>query len=107
MSEYVVLVTCPPDIASSIASTLVAERLVACVNIIAGVTSIYRWKEKVESDSESLLVMKTTDVQLEALEKKVLEIHPYDTPEFLALSPAKISSGYLSWLRESTCSKDS
>ena len=88
--------------AAALARTLVAERLAACVNVLPVMTSIYRWKGKVEEDREQQLVIKTTPDRLAALETRLRELHPYELPEFLVLSAAGGSAAYLAWVDEST-----
>lgn len=101
-NELLVLVTAPdPDDAARIANTLVEDRLAACVNIVAGVESVYRWEGKVASDREALLIIKTTDERYQELERRVKELHSYSTPEVLAIKIERGHSDYLSWLRES------
>jgi len=79
MSDHVVcLVTTPPDQASAIAGRLVGDELVACVNIVATVHSVYRWKGAIEHDDESLLVIKTTAAAVPRLTEVLTEIHPYE-----------------------------
>jgi periplasmic divalent cation tolerance protein len=95
-----VLVTCPsfPE-ARKLARTIVEKRLAACVNVHTAPTeSIYRWKGKIETAREHLLVIKTTTGRLHALEKEVLRLHSYDTPEFLVLPVSSGSRAYLHWL---------
>lgn len=100
----VVLVTCGKvSEARRIARAVVAQRLAACVNIVGGgVHSIYRWKGKVESANEILLVMKTTRARFAALERAIRRMHSYDTPEILALAITAGSRAYLDWVRENT-----
>ena len=98
-----VLTTFPADgDAEKLATTLVEERLAACVNILPPMRSIYRWQGKVEKAVERQLVIKTSRGRLRALEKRVKELHPYDVPEFLALMIDKTAKDYLSWVVEST-----
>jgi periplasmic divalent cation tolerance protein len=78
--------------------TLVEERLAACVSLVPGVESIYRWKGEVESAGEVLLLIKTGEEQLVALEARLHELHSYETPEFLVLNVEAGSAGYLEWL---------
>jgi len=95
----VVLVTVPSGgKAESLAEGAVESRLAACVNVIPGVVSLYRWKGRVHRDAESLLVIKTSAARLKALEKWIKARHPYETPEFLVLNGSGGSKEYLSWL---------
>ncbi len=97
----VVLCTCPPDQATALARALLEHRLAACVNVVPGVRSMYRWEGEVAEDDESLLVIKTPQTNVESLEAKLSEIHPYDVPEILSLSVHEGANTYLSWVRES------
>ena len=100
-SELVVLVTAPDrETARSLAGRLVEERLAACVNVVSGIESIYRWQGEVTSDPEMLLLAKTTRESYPHLAARILELHPYDQPEIIALSISAGDAGYLSWLRE-------
>lgn len=95
----IVLVTAPDSsVADALARSLVERRLAACVNLLPGITSVYRWKGAVETDSEVLLVLKTTAAKLPAIEATLDAEHPYDTPECVALEPASVEAGYLAWL---------
>jgi periplasmic divalent cation tolerance protein len=87
--------------AVALARTLVEERLAACVNIGAPVTSVYRWKGAIEQEREQPIVIKTTGDCLVALESRLRELHPYELPEFLVLSASGGSTAYLDWVRES------
>jgi periplasmic divalent cation tolerance protein len=104
MSEaIVVLVTCgTEDEAAEIAHVLVEERLVACVNILSPVHSIYRWEGKIWDEKEWLLIMKTQKKRFEDLEKKVKSLHSYSVPEIIALPIVEGSASYLKWLEENT-----
>jgi len=101
-NKVVVLVTCAsPAEARRIARRLVAERLAACVNIVgAPVHSVYRWKGRVESAREHLLIIKTSRRWLPALQRAVLRLHSYEVPEVIALPIAAGSRAYLNWLAE-------
>jgi periplasmic divalent cation tolerance protein len=101
--KRVVLVTCGSlKEARRIARGVVGKRLAACVNVgTAPVESVYRWKGKVESAREFLLVMKTTAARLATLEKEVKRVHSYDVPEFVVLEIAAGSKEYLRWVEES------
>lgn len=89
------------DEAQRIAHTLVERRLAACVNLIPGLTSIYRWQGAVESQSEVLLLIKTSRQLLPALEAALHELHSYQVPEFVVLSVESGSAAYLDWLAAS------
>jgi periplasmic divalent cation tolerance protein len=98
----VVLVTAPPRKADSLAKGLVSARLAACVNVVPGLVSHYRWEGKARRDRESLLVIKTRSSLLKEVESWVKKHHPYTVPEVLALPVAGGSKTYLSWLLQST-----
>lgn len=103
-SEFVIALTTFPvdrDV-EQLATTLVSERLAACVNVLPPMRSIYRWEGAVESADERQVVIKTTTDRLPDLEARLLQLHPYDVPEFLVLPIAHGSSAYLSWLTAST-----
>jgi len=99
--SVVVYVTAPPAAAPAIARHVVTARLAACVNVLPGLTSVYRWEGAVEEDPESLLMIKTTRTRLEALYAAVKSVHPAQVPEFIALPVEAGSAPYLRWLRES------
>ena len=101
-----VLVTCSslPE-ARKISRSLIQKHLAACVNIhTVPVESIYRWKGKIEIAREHLLLIKTTARRLKSLEREVLRLHSYETPEFLVLPISSGSHAYLRWLSDS-CKK--
>lgn len=90
-----------PEDAERIARALVEKGLAACVNVVPGLVSIYRWKGKVERDEERLLVIKTVGERFGALREELLRLHPYEVPELLALPVADGAPAYLAWLAES------
>jgi periplasmic divalent cation tolerance protein len=100
--KRVVLVTCgSEEEASRIARALVSERLAACVNIFdSPVRSVYRWKGRIETAMEHLLVIKTRRARVRALEAAVKRLHSYHTPEIITLPVAEGSRAYLAWLDE-------
>ena len=100
--KCLVLVTCENGAeAKRIARAVVEERLAACVNILPGaVDSIYRWKGKVESAPEKLLIIKTSKKRLVKLQATVTRLHSYDVPEFSALPIVAGSRAYLDWLQD-------
>ncbi len=97
----IVFCTCgAEDEAIRIASAVVEERLAACVNILPGIQSIYRWQGAVERARELLLLIKTTEAQFDALQDRIQALHSYDTPEVVAITVVGGSERYLAWLRE-------
>ncbi|MBW2242781.1 MAG: divalent-cation tolerance protein CutA [Deltaproteobacteria bacterium] len=95
-----VLVTAPNgEVAAQLGRTLVEERLAACVNVVPGLRSIYRWEGEIQDDAEVLLMVKTRADRLDSLTRRVQELHPYDVPEILALPIAGGSQAYLAWVR--------
>jgi periplasmic divalent cation tolerance protein len=99
-----VLVTAPDlKTARALAKAALQAKLVACANLIPKVESHYWWQGRLESSTEVLLILKTPRSRLAALEKLILARHPYDTPEFLALSLSAGNLKYLDWLSTSCC----
>lgn len=95
------LCTCP-DAASArrIATALVEQRLAACVNLLPGVHSVYRWHDAVEHADEVLLLVKTTRAALPALQARLRALHPYELPELLAVECAGGLPAYLGWIAD-------
>jgi periplasmic divalent cation tolerance protein len=104
MSEATVILTTASkeEEALAIARALVGEGLAACVNVVPGVRSIYRWEGKVCDDAELLLVVKTTPAKQDAVIAKIQSVHSYDCPEAIALPVVAGSRKYLDWLTEAT-----
>ena len=97
----VIMVLCNvPDaaLAQQIAETLVGEQLAACVNIMAPCRSVYRWQGKLENASEVPLQIKTTAAVYPALQARLLQLHPYEVPEIVALPLAAGLPAYLTWV---------
>jgi periplasmic divalent cation tolerance protein len=93
---------CPDaDSAQVIADALVGEHLAACVNRLPGVISTYRWQGAVSSDTETLLLIKTTVGRFEALKARLLQLHPYELPELIAVPVERGHPAYLDWVRDS------
>lgn len=98
----VVLMTAPTrEEAGRIADMLVGASLAACVQILPGIESVYRWKGEVQREQELLLLAKTTQNRFDELERKVRAIHSYETPEIIALPVSRASEPYLKWLLDS------
>jgi periplasmic divalent cation tolerance protein len=98
----IVLTTLPSrDAAQTIARTLVEERLAACVQLVDGLLSIYRWEGRVEESAECQLVAKTTPAAAGALVDCLRRLHPYDVPEILSLD-ATASEAYAAWVDAET-----
>ena len=93
-----------PDAAAArtAADALVRESLAACVNILPGVESIYRWQGKMESGSEVLAIIKTTAARYPELEARLRALHPCEVPEILAVPAAAVSESYARWVGECT-----
>jgi periplasmic divalent cation tolerance protein len=97
----VVLTTAPSiEVAERIAGALVEERLAACATVVPGVVSIYRWEGALRREGEVLVVLKTTGERVESLRSRLVELHPYDVPEVLALSVQAGHEPYLAWVRD-------
>lgn len=98
-----VLCSCPDEsVALDIARILVRESLAACVNHLPPMTSIYQWEGRICEQSEQLLLIKTTPARYQALEMRLKTLHPYETPEIIAVPVVTGSSQYLAWLGAAT-----
>ena len=104
MTEFIiVLITAQKEEeAAEIAKDIVAKKLAACVNIVRGVRSIYRWRGKTEDEEEVLMVVKSRRTLFPDLMKRVKELHRYTVPEIIALPIIEGSEEYLGWLKEET-----
>ncbi|MFO1519349.1 MAG: divalent-cation tolerance protein CutA [bacterium] len=91
--------------AEKIAVRLVEEKLAACVNITSKIKSVYAWKGKLYREGEFLMLIKTRQSLYARLEKRLKSLHPYETPEIIALPILKGSPGYLSWLTANTVAR--
>lgn len=91
------------DEARRIGSALVSEKLAACANIIDGMESIYSWKNSIETDTECILIAKTTYSNVERLTQRVKEIHSYDVPCIVSINLAEQEGNaeYLDWMQNS------
>lgn len=97
--HQLILSTCPDlDSARSIADILVDQRLAACVNIIPGLTSVYRWQGKTETSKECLLIIKSKRTAFNDLETTLKKAHPYELPEIVTVPITGGSAAYLAWI---------
>ena len=102
MKPLIVLTTVGENFdARVLATSLVENRLAACVNIVVGIASIYRWKERIAAEHEQLLVIKTTDDRLAALREALLSRHPYEVPELAVIEIDSLEGPYRQWLFDS------
>lgn len=90
------------DVGGKLAKIVVRERLAACVNRIPGVESFYMWKGDLVQKGEELLMIKTTHSCVVPLKTRILELHPYELPEFLVVSVSEGSDAYMHWIRTAT-----
>lgn len=106
MTETLLVITTMPDQASAerLADSLVSRGLAACVNIGAPVTSVYRWDGALRHDREHLLTIKTSRGRYPALEQAIVEQHPYELPEVIAVPITAGLPDYLAWIE--TCTRD-
>jgi periplasmic divalent cation tolerance protein len=98
-----VLTTLPSaEAAAELAKAVVGEKLAACANLLPAVRSIYRWQGRVQDESEVLVLFKTRQEHFERLKARLLELHPYEIPEVLAVPVEQGYQAYLDWLGQET-----
>lgn len=98
---FVVLCTVPDKAcAQHIAAEIINERLAACVNIVPGLESVYEWQGEVTYDQEVLLLVKTPPSRYVALQERLLQLHPYDTPEIIAVPVKSGLDAYINWAKQ-------
>ena len=102
-AKYAVVLVTAPNLktARKLARAALAEKLIACANLVPKIESHYWWQGKIESGTEVLMILKTGKNRLKALEKLILARHPYETPEFLVLPASAGNRKYLDWLSAS------
>ena len=106
--KIVVLSTCAStEEAARVARALVEKRLAACVNVIPGVRSVYRWQDAIEDEEETLLVIKSSRALLEELRAEIERLHSYEVPEVIALAVVDGSERYLAWMNRELAHKPS
>ena len=99
---FIIFSTFPDaEIARKAARTLVEEKLAACANIVPQVESIYHWQGKIESNTEVLVIFKTTRERYAEFEQRLRALHPYEVPEIVALEPTAGLPAYLDWIADS------
>jgi periplasmic divalent cation tolerance protein len=94
------------DEANRLADTLVDRRLAACVQIMQEMNSVFRWQGKVETQREVLLIVKTLNSKFPEIEREVVKLHSYETPEIVAIPLSAGSGPYLEWLKASVSEKE-
>ncbi|MFQ6037822.1 MAG: divalent-cation tolerance protein CutA [Candidatus Aminicenantales bacterium] len=107
MKEHILVLTNVPDaeVGRILAEKLVEERLAACVTLSAGGESVYWWEGKISQDQEHTLFIKTRKDRFEDLKRTILEVHPYQVPEIIALPIVAGHAAYLEWLEAETSSR--
>jgi periplasmic divalent cation tolerance protein len=104
MTDAIVVLTTLPsaDAAAELARSVVGEKLAACANILPALRSIYRWQGKIQDDNEVLVLLKTHRRHYERLKARILQLHPYDVPEVIALPVEQGHQAYLDWIARET-----
>lgn len=101
MDYIIVFCTCPnEEIGRKIAEKLVTDKIAACVNIVPGLESIYRWQGQICKDKEMMLIIKSSSDKYNQLENSIRAIHPYETPEIIAVTISNGYEKYLEWISE-------
>jgi periplasmic divalent cation tolerance protein len=90
------------EAAEALVERLVGERLIACGNLLPGLRSVYRWQGEVAREAEVLAIMKTTRARVGELLRRAAELHPYEVPELVTISPEAVADAYARWVREET-----
>ncbi|WP_206605685.1 divalent-cation tolerance protein CutA [Pelagibaculum spongiae] len=95
--------SCPDiEIARRVSDQMVREKLAACVSLFPGIESIYQWQDEIEHAQEVMLMIKTTKANWKSLEKLILDKHPYELPELIAVDISNGIPDYLSWIEKHT-----
>ncbi len=97
----IILTTCKSKQSSDIALKLLEEKLAACVTTISGARSRFLWEGEIKVEEEKQLIIKTSDEMVDKTLKRIIEIHPYDIPEVLVITPEQVSEDYLNWINDS------
>ena len=100
MNYIIVLMTAANrNEAKNIIRILLEEKLIACANMIEGISSFFWWKEKIDEEKEVLVLMKSSKDKFEKLSKRVIELHSYEVPEILSIPIVNGSSTYMDWMK--------
>jgi periplasmic divalent cation tolerance protein len=104
MTDAMLVLTTLPnsDAAAELAKTVVGEKLAACANVMPAVRSIYRWQGALQDENEVLVLLKTRQARFERLKARILELHPYDVPEVIAVPVEQGHGAYLDWIASET-----
>jgi periplasmic divalent cation tolerance protein len=104
MTDAMLVLTTLPnaDAAAEMAKSIVEERLAACANLFPALRSIYKWQAKLEDQNEVLVLFKTRQEHFDRLRSRILELHPYEVPEVLAIPVEQAYQPYLDWLARET-----
>jgi len=104
MTDAMLVLTTLPnsDAAADLAKKVVGEKLAACANVMPAVRSIYRWQGAVQDENEVLVLLKTRQARFEKLKARILELHPYDVPEVIAIPVEQGHGAYLDWIANET-----
>ncbi|MBA3547374.1 MAG: divalent-cation tolerance protein CutA [Nannocystis sp.] len=101
-SIRLLIMTCPQDQVDRLLDALLAERLIACGNVVAGVAARYWWQGALCSDSEALVVMETAASRADAAMRRIVALHPYEVPKILGFTPALGNPDYVAWVQAET-----
>jgi len=103
-TDYIVVLTTYPtkELAQEVSESLVKKKLAACINIVSNVTSVYYWGDKLESDTECQLIIKTKRDLFERISQEISAHHPYDLPEIIAIKLENGLPDYLRWIDQQT-----
>jgi len=104
MTDAMLVLTTLPnsDAAADLAKKVVGEKLAACANVMPAVRSIYRWQGALQDENEVLVLLKTRQARFDKLKARILELHPYDVPEVIAVPVEQGHGAYLDWIANET-----
>ena len=106
VSREMMVVFCTfPDVekAREVAGRMIEQGLAACVNLLPGVESIYKWEGEIQRDAEVLVIFKVASARFSELERAILAKHPYDSPEIVGITADKVEKNYLDWVVAVDC----